>query len=46
MQSDSPLQGFEQVLTTYKNMIGDGFDNFLHNMPPPQEQALRQLYKF
>jgi transportin-1 len=46
MQSDSPLQGFEQVLTTYKNMIGDGFDSFLHNMPPPQEQALRQLYKF
>jgi len=46
MQSDSPLQGFEQALAVYKNMIGDGFDAFLHNMPPPQEQALRQLYKF
>lgn len=46
MQSDSPLQGFEQALVTYKNMIGDGFDAFLHNLPPPQEQALRQLYKF
>lgn len=46
MQQDSPLEGFEQALGLYKNMIGDGFDNFLHNMPPPQEQALRQLYKF
>lgn len=46
MQQDSPLKGFEQALTTYKNMIGDGFDSFLHNLPPPQEQALRQLYKF
>lgn len=46
MQQDSPLPGFERVLATYKNMIGAGFDDFLHNLPPPQEQALRQLYAF
>lgn len=46
MQDDGPLAGFERVLAQYKQMIGDGFDNFLHNLPPPQEQALRQLYSF
>lgn len=46
MQDDGPLKGFEQVLATYKSLIGDGFDQFLHNLPPPQEQALRQLYAF
>ena len=46
MQADGPLQSFEQVLAQYKQMIGAGFDDFLHNLPPPQEQSLRQLYAF
>ncbi|KAK4632407.1 Importin subunit beta-2 [Fulvia fulva] len=47
MQEDGPLAGFERVLAQYKQMIGDpGFDNFLHYLPPMQEQALRQLYAF
>ncbi|KXT13740.1 hypothetical protein AC579_10066 [Pseudocercospora musae] len=47
MQDDGPLAGFERVLVQYKQMIGgEGFDNFLHNLPPPKEQALRQLYSF
>lgn len=46
MRDDGPLQGFESVLRTYKGMIGDSFDSFLHNLPPPQEQALRVLYAF
>lgn len=47
LQQDSPLEGFERVLATYKGMIGEAeFDAFLRNMPPPQEQALRGLYKF
>jgi len=46
MQDDGPLAGFERVLAQYKQMIGDGFDTFLHNLPPIQEQALRQLYSF
>lgn len=46
MQDDGPLNGFERVLAQYKQMIGDGFDSFLHNLPPVQEQALRQLYSF
>ena len=46
MQEDGPLQGFERVLAEYKRLIGDNFDTYLHNLPPPQEQALRQLYAF
>jgi hypothetical protein len=46
MQDDGPLSGFEQVLAQYKQLIGESFDGFLHNLPPPQEQALRQLYTF
>jgi hypothetical protein len=46
MQDDGPLTGFERVLKQYKQLIGAGFDGFLHNLPPPQEQALRQLYTF
>ncbi|KAK5175526.1 uncharacterized protein LTR77_000665 [Saxophila tyrrhenica] len=46
MREDGPLQSFEQVLAVYKRMIGNGWDNFLHNLPPPSEQALRQLYAF
>ncbi|KJX93272.1 importin subunit beta-2 like protein [Zymoseptoria brevis] len=46
MQDDGPLSGFERVLAQYKLMIGEGFDGFLHKLPPPQEQALRQLYTF
>ena len=46
MQADGPLQGFERVLTEYKRLIGGGWDDYLHNLPPPQEQALRQLYAF
>ena len=46
MQDDGPLQGFESVLSEYKRLIGNGWDNFLHHLPPPQEQALRQLYTF
>ena len=46
MQGDGPRAGFEQVLAKYKQMIGTGFDDYLHNLPPPQEQSLRQLYTF
>lgn len=46
MQADGPLQNFERVLKEYKGLIGAGFDDFLHHLPPPQEQALRQLYVF
>lgn len=46
MQEAGPLQNFERVLAQYKTMIGAGWDNYLHNLPPPQEQALRQLYAF
>ncbi|KAI5368141.1 Putative importin-beta domain, armadillo-like helical, importin beta family [Septoria linicola] len=46
MQDDGPRAGFEQVLAKYKQMIGDGFDNYLHNLPPAQESSLRQHYSF
>ncbi|EMC96364.1 hypothetical protein BAUCODRAFT_69765 [Baudoinia panamericana UAMH 10762] len=46
MQSEGPHDNFERVLREYKSLIGDGFDGFLHNLPPPQEHALRQLYVF
>ncbi|KAK5135669.1 hypothetical protein LTR08_004970 [Meristemomyces frigidus] len=46
MQTDGPLQSFERVLGQYKQLIGAGFDDYLHNLPPSQEQALRQLYAF
>ncbi|KAF2768293.1 ARM repeat-containing protein [Teratosphaeria nubilosa] len=46
MREDGPLQSFEQVLAQYKTLIGDGWDAYLHNLPPPQEQALRTLYAF
>jgi hypothetical protein len=46
MQEDGPLRIFEKVLAEYKRLIGANFDQFLHNLPPPQEQALRQLYAF
>ncbi|KAK3651122.1 hypothetical protein LTR56_005886 [Elasticomyces elasticus] len=46
MQAEGPLQNFEKVLSQYKGLIGDGWDNYLHNLAPPQEQALRQLYTF
>lgn len=46
MQADGPLQSFERVLSQYKQLIGAGWDDYLHNLPPPQEQALRQLYAF
>ena len=46
MQEDGPLRGFEMVLSEYKRLIGTNFDQFLHNLPPQQEQVLRQLYAF
>ncbi|KAK3706378.1 hypothetical protein LTR37_012756 [Vermiconidia calcicola] len=46
MQEDGPLQVFEKVLAEYKRLIGTNWDEFLHHLPPPQEQALRQLYAF
>lgn len=46
MQEDGPLRIFEKVLAEYKRLIGNNWDQFLHNLPPPQEQALRQLYAF
>ncbi|KAK3670401.1 hypothetical protein LTR78_009754 [Recurvomyces mirabilis] len=46
MQGDGPLENFEKVLSEYKGLIGGGWDDYLHNLPPPQEQALRQLYAF
>jgi len=46
MQDEGPLQAFERVLAQYKQLIGTNWDSFLHNLPPPQEQALRQLYAF
>ncbi|KAK5121639.1 hypothetical protein LTR85_004811 [Meristemomyces frigidus] len=46
MQAGGPLQSFEKVLSQYKQLIGAGFDDYLHNLPPQQEQALRQLYAF
>jgi len=46
MQADGPLQSFELVLSEYKRLIGAGWDDYLHNLPPPQERNLRQLYAF
>ena len=46
MQEDGPLALFEKVLAEYKRLIGTNWDEFLHHLPPPQEQALRQLYAF
>lgn len=46
MQDDGPLQSFEKVLAVYKGLIGTNWDDYLRNLPPPQEQALRQLYAF
>lgn len=46
MQDDGPLQSFEKVLSQYKGLIGNGWDDYLHHLPQPQEQALRQLYAF
>lgn len=46
MQDDGPLHGFESVLQQYKRLIGDNWEQFLHHLPPTQEQALRQLYVF
>jgi transportin-1 len=46
MREDGPLQSFESVLAEYKRLIGSGWDDYLHNLPPPQEQALRTLYAF
>lgn len=46
MQHDGPLKSFERVLVEYKRLLGNNFENFLHNLPPPQEQALRQHYVF
>jgi hypothetical protein len=46
MQDDGPRQGFEQVLSQYKQMIGDGFEGFLSMLPPDQLQNLRRLYSF
>ncbi|KAK3114229.1 hypothetical protein LTR53_007658 [Teratosphaeriaceae sp. CCFEE 6253] len=46
MQADGPLHSFEQVLTQYKGLIGEGWESYIHNLAPPQEQALRQLYTF
>jgi hypothetical protein len=46
MQDDGPRQGFEQVLSQYKQMIGDGFEGFLQNLPPDQLQNLHRLYSF
>jgi hypothetical protein len=46
MQDDGPLQNFEKVLAEYKRLIGTNWDDFLHHLPPPEEQALRQLYAF
>ena len=46
MQGDGPLQSFERVLAEYKRLLGTGWDTFLHNLPPPQEQALLQHYVF
>ncbi|KAF2479501.1 armadillo-type protein [Neohortaea acidophila] len=46
MQDEGPLKVFEKVLVEYKRLIGGNFDDFLHHLPAPQEQALRQLYVF
>lgn len=46
MQDEGPLRIFEKVLVEYKRLIGNNFDEFLRHLPPPQEQALRQLYAF
>lgn len=46
MQDHGPLQNFEKVLTVYKGLIGTNWDDYLRNLPPPQLQALRQLYAF
>jgi hypothetical protein len=47
MRDDGPLSGFERVLAKYKEMIGEGFDNYLQtNLPPMQQEALRGLYTF
>lgn len=46
MQDDGPLRGFEKVLAEYKRLIGNNWENFLHNLPPAHEQALRQHYVF
>ena len=46
MQDEGPLANFEKVLAEYKRLIGSNFDEYLHNLPRPQEQALRQLYAF
>ena len=44
MQDDGPAEEFDKVLKEYKRLLGDNFDQYLHNLPPPREQALRQLY--
>lgn len=46
MQDEGPKPGFERVLSQYKQLIGDGFEAFLHNLPPDQLQNLRRLYSF
>jgi len=46
MREDGPLQIFERVLAEYKTLVGSAWDDYLHNLPPPQEQALRSLYAF
>jgi hypothetical protein len=46
MQDDGPRQGFEQILSQYKQMIGDGFEGFLLLLPAEQLQNLRRLYSF
>jgi len=46
MQDDGPKQGFERVLSQYKQMIGGGFDAFLQNLPSEQVQNLHRLYSF
>lgn len=44
MGDAGPMTGFGSVLQTYSTMIGGGFDQFLHNLRPEQEQALRAMY--
>jgi len=47
MQDQGPFRNFERVLAEYKRLIGENnFEGFLRNLPPPQVEALHQLYVF
>ena len=44
MQNEGPLSNFRAVLAEYKSLIGANWDSFLGNLPPSEEQSLRNLY--